>query len=84
MNRSVKAAVYAGAVIVGALYIGCVVWDLGIPRFAMRSAWMPFLPGFTWLTWGSFLLGLAESLAYGALLGWLIAWVPATVARAVR
>ncbi len=84
MNRSIKTAVSAGAIIAGALYIGCVVWDLGIPRFAMRAAWMPFLPGFTWLTWGSFLLGLAESLAYGALLGWLITWVPATVARVVH
>ena len=84
MHRSVKTAVYAGAIIVGALYLGCVVWDLLFPGFAMKSAWAPLLPGFTWLTWGSFLLGLVESLAYGALLGWLIAWVPATVARAVR
>ncbi len=84
MNRSIKTAVYAGGIIAAALYIGCVVWDLALPQFAMRAAWMPFLPGFTWLTWGSFLLGLVESVAYGALLGWLIAWVPMSVARVVR
>ena len=30
-----------------------------------RNAWLQFLPGFTWLTWPSFFLGLVESIAYG-------------------
>jgi len=35
-------------------------WDWGL-----HQPWLQFLPGFTWLTWPSFFLGLAESVAYG-------------------
>ncbi|MEE9598461.1 MAG: hypothetical protein V3V96_16940 [Acidiferrobacterales bacterium] len=40
----------------------------------MFEAWRRLLPGFEWLTWKSFLLGLVESYAYG----WYVAliWVP--------
>jgi hypothetical protein len=31
----------------------------------MYLSWMKLLPGFTWLSWGSFFLGLLESFAYG-------------------
>jgi hypothetical protein len=31
----------------------------------LHQPWLQFLPGFTWLTWPSFFLGLAESIAYG-------------------
>ena len=37
----------------------------------MYETWLRLLPGFTWLSWPSFLLGLAESFAYG----WYIALV---------
>ncbi len=84
MRRETKTAVLAGALIVGLLYLACVTWDLLVPRFAMNSAWAPLFPGFTWLTGGAFLLGLVESVLYGALLGWLIAWIPPAVARTVR
>jgi len=84
MRRETKTAVLAGALIVGLLYLACVTWDLLVPRFAMNSAWAPLFPGFTWLTGGAFLLGLVESAFYGGLLGWLIAWIPPAVARAVR
>ncbi|MCB2141333.1 hypothetical protein KQH29_00155 [bacterium] len=46
-------------------YILCVLWDLAFPSHAMYRLWMDLLPGFTWLTWGSFFLGLVEVLAYG-------------------
>ena len=36
---------------------------------AMREAWMPLLPGFTWLSLPSYVLGLAESFAYGLYTG---------------
>ena len=84
MSRTTRIAVVAGGIIVGVLYLGCVAWDLLVPAYAMNPAWAPLFPGFTWLTWGGFLLGLGESVAYGVLLGWLIAWVPAAVAAAVR
>lgn len=68
----------------GLLYLACVAWDLLAPRYAMNAAWAPLFPGFTWLTGGGFVLGLLESVLYGALLGWLIAEVPTVVARVVR
>lgn len=46
-------------------YLLCVAFDLIFPGLAMYESWMKLLPGFTWLTWGSFLLGLVESFAYG-------------------
>lgn len=55
-------------------YAACVAWDAAFPQWAMRSAWAPLLPGFTWLTVSSFLLGLGESFIYGF---WLALVVPA-------
>jgi len=49
----------------------CVAFDLLFPHLAMYPAWIRFLPGFTWLTWPSFLLGLVETFAYG----WYVALV---------
>ena len=31
----------------------------------MYQAWEKLLPGFTWISWGSFLIGLVESYGYG-------------------
>ncbi len=52
-------------------YVLCIVFDLWFPEFAMNPVWSPLLPGFTWLTWSSFFLGLAEATSYG----WYIALV---------
>ena len=49
----------------------CVGFDLVFPGQAMYETWLRLLPGFTWLSWPSFLLGLAESFAYG----WYVALV---------
>ncbi len=49
----------------------CVGFDLLFPGMAMYETWLKFLPGFTWLSWSSFLLGLAESIAYG----WYVALI---------
>jgi uncharacterized protein DUF5676 len=46
-------------------FILCVCFDLVFPGQAMYQSWMKLLPGFTWLTWGSFVIGLIESFAYG-------------------
>jgi hypothetical protein len=53
-------------------FVACNVWDAAFPSLAMRSAWQPLLAGFAWWSWGSFLLGLAETLAYGFWLGLLL------------
>ena len=52
-------------------YLICVVFDLWFPEFAMRSAWEVLLPGFVWLTWKGFLIGLIDALGYG----WFIALI---------
>ena len=46
-------------------FVLCVLFDLWLPALAMNPVWSPLLPGFTWLTWPSFFLGLVESFAYG-------------------
>jgi hypothetical protein len=84
MDRDMRIATVSGSTIAGLLYLGCIVWDALVPAYAMRAAWTPFLPGFRWLSVGTFLLGLVETLIYGALLGWLVSSVPRVVARAVR
>ena len=52
-------------------YVLCVGFDLLFPGQAMYQTWLRLLPGFTWLTWPSFLLGLVESVAYG----WYVALI---------
>jgi uncharacterized membrane protein len=52
-------------------FVLCVLFDLWLPAQAMNAVWAPLLPGFIWLTWPSFLLGLIEAFAYG----WYIALV---------
>jgi hypothetical protein len=52
-------------------YAFCVGFDLLFPQWAMYGIWLKLLPGFTWLTWQSFLLGLIETFAYG----WYVALV---------
>lgn len=49
----------------------CVAFGLFFPGATMYQAWLPLLPGFTWLSLPSFLLGLAEAFAYG----WYVAVV---------
>jgi hypothetical protein len=83
VRRETKVAIVAGGTITGLLYLGCVAWDALLPDFAMNRVWAPLFPGFLWLTLGSFVVGLLESVMYGVLLGWLVVWVPARVARIV-
>lgn len=52
-------------------FVLCVGFDLLFPGQAMYESWLQLLPGFTWLSWPSFFLGLAESFAYG----WYVALV---------
>lgn len=66
-------------------FVLCVGFDLIFPGLVMYHAWLKLLPGFTWLSFPSFLLGLVESFAYG----WYIALIFAPLfnyfaARAVR
>lgn len=71
---SLLAAGLATSLFLAIAFVLCVVFDLLVPSQAMHHVWLGLLPGFHWLTWGTFLLGLAESYGYG----WFIAliWVP--------
>lgn len=52
-------------------FLLCVLFDLVFPSLAMNQVWAPLLPGFEWISWPSFFLGLVESFAYG----WYVALV---------
>ncbi len=52
-------------------FVLCVLFDLWFPALAMNPLWAPLLPGFTWISWTSFLLGLIEAFSYG----WYIALI---------
>ncbi len=75
MNKlNLARAALASALFLAVLYGLCVAFDLLFPRMAMYVVWQRLLPGFTWLTPGSFVLGLIESLLYGVLFA--IVFVP--------
>lgn len=47
-------------------YVLCIVYGLLVPpERHMHPVWAPLLPGFEWLSWGSFFLGLVEAFFYG-------------------
>lgn len=45
-------------------FLLCIALGLVAPDWGMHQPWLQFFPGFVWLTPGSVLLGLAESVAY--------------------
>ena len=64
------------ATFLGVTYTLCVLYGLSVPEaYRMHSVWEGLLPGFSWLSWGTFFIGLGEALAYGvyfAVLYWLL------------
>lgn len=71
---SLSAVGHASSLFLAITFILCVAFDLAFPNMAMYQSWRALLPGFEWLSWSSFFLGLLESYAYG----WYFAliWVP--------
>lgn len=49
-------------------FVICVVGDL-VFGHRMYEVWLKLLPGFTWLSWASFCLGLIETFLYGIYFG---------------
>jgi len=76
MNRTISLAAvgHASSLFLLITFTLCVVFDLIFPEHAMFKAWQDLLPGFEWISWKSFSIGLIESYAYG----WYFAliWVP--------
>ena len=76
MNNSVSilAAGHATSALLSISFTVCVVFDLIFPEHAMYKSWQAFLPGFQWLSWNSYLIGLFETYAYGWF--FVLIWVP--------
>ena len=43
----------------------CVAFDLLFPQSVMHEAWSPFLPGFVWISWRAFGIGIVETFTFG-------------------
>jgi hypothetical protein len=71
---SLAAVGHATSLFLAIAFVLCVGFDVLFPSHAMFKAWQDLLPGFRWISWQSFFLGLIESYAYG----WFVAliWVP--------
>jgi len=67
--RVVGSAV-ASTLVIG--YVVCVAYDLVFAQQMYRT-WMELLPGFQWISWGSFILGLIELSVYGVFIGLVFA-----------
>jgi len=71
---SLIAVGHASSLFLAITFALCVGFDLLFPGHAMYQTWQKLLPGFEWISWQSFFLGLIESYGYG----WYFAlvWVP--------
>lgn len=71
---SLPAFGHATSLFLAITFVLCVAFDLAFPDRAMYRSWQALLPGFTWISWSSFVLGLVESYGYG----WFVTlmWVP--------
>jgi hypothetical protein len=79
---SLVAVGHASSLLLAITFTLCVIFDLVFPDMAMYQLWLKLLPGFEWLSWQSFLLGLFESWGYGWYL--TLIWVPIYNYFAVR
>ncbi|MGR9116075.1 MAG: heavy metal translocating P-type ATPase [Gammaproteobacteria bacterium] len=71
---SLSATGHATSLFLAVTFTLCVGFDLIFPEAAMYRTWQALLPGFKWISWDSFFLGLVECYGYG----WYFAliWVP--------
>ncbi len=71
---SLKAVGHASSLFLAISFVLCVGFDLLFPAHAMFQVWQKLLPGFQWISWKSFVLGVIESYGYG----WYftLIWVP--------
>jgi len=76
MLLNIKVVSWSLGIFLSISYILCVLYGLIVPErlHGMKVFLEAVLPAFTWLTFGGFVLGLAESFLYGAYIG--IVFVP--------
>lgn len=58
-------------ILIASSFMICVIFGVLFPSMTMYQAWLPLLPGVTWISWQSVLIGIAESFAYG----WYVALI---------
>jgi hypothetical protein len=84
MNRGISLGAFghATSLFLAITFMLCVGFDRLFPAYAMYQSWQRLLPGFTWISWSSFCVGVLESYGYG----WFVAliWVPLYNAFACR
>ncbi len=56
---------HATSLLLSITFTICVIFDLLFPQYAMYQAWQAFLPGFNWISWSSYFIGLTETYLYG-------------------
>jgi hypothetical protein len=63
---NIKVWIATFAAWMGVTFTICVLGGILVPGLPIRHQTLELLlPGFTWISWGGFVLGLAESLFYG-------------------
>ncbi len=79
MNNTSRMSIFTVGMSIGTFlvvtYVLCVVYGVFVSAQGMHQLLPMLLPGFTWITWPSFILGLVLIFAYG----WYIAVVFAPI-----
>lgn len=81
-GRLPDAVGHASSLFLAVTFARCVAFYLLLSEHAMYQTWQALLPGFEWLSWPSFFLGLIESYGYGRY--FVLVWVPIYNVFAVR
>lgn len=71
---SLLAVGHATSFMLAISFVLCVGFDLIFPNHAMYETWQKLLPGFEWISWKSFFIGMIEAYGYGWYFSLL--WVP--------
>ena len=80
-----KVMTLTGSLFAGISFVLCVVWGVLVPFGIHDGRFLELtLPGFRWLTPGSFAIGVVETLMIGAYVGVLFTVIYNAVARRVR
>jgi len=71
MLLNIKVVSWSLGIVTSFSYMLCVIYGLIVPErlHGMKAFLEAVLPAFKWLTFGGFLLGLAESFLYGVYIG---------------
>lgn len=82
---NLKVMIWSWSLFGGATFVACVVYGLIVPAAFHASPLLEqLLPGFRWLSLGSFLLGVVETLIYGAYAGAVFTLIHNAVLRRSR